>query len=222
MTWSNVDQYIAKKLILSKENDIFKKILSRCQEHNLPDIQVTALQGKFLHLLIQLTQAKRVLEIGTLGGYSTLWMAKALSKDGYLLSLESHPLHHQVANKNILDARLDTTVELRLGNANEILPQLVEQKSQPFDFIFIDADKPSNPNYLKWSLKLSKPGSVIVCDNVVRNGELINMNNQNPGVSGIRDFFDLIADEPSLNATALQTVGEKGYDGFAIAVVNSV
>jgi predicted O-methyltransferase YrrM len=162
-----------------------------------------------------------VLEIGTLGGYSTIWLARALPPDGVVVTLEALPAHAETARKNIERAGLTAKLDLRVGPALETLPRLASEGGAPFDLIFIDADKRGNPDYLAWALKLSRPGSLIVVDNVVRNGALIDPSRDDADIQGIRRFFDLLADEPRLNATAIQTVGSKGWDGFAIAIVES-
>jgi predicted O-methyltransferase YrrM len=163
--------------------------------------------------------ARRVLEIGTLGGYSTIWLARALPPDGVVVTLEALPAHADVARKNIERAGLAAKLDLRVGPALETLPLLASEGAAPFDLIFVDADKRSNPDYLAWALKLSRPGSLIVVDNVVRNGAVIDPSRDDADIQGIRRFFDLLADDPRLNATAIQTVGSKGWDGFAIALV---
>lgn len=165
--------------------------------------------------------ARRILEIGTLGGYSTIWMARALPSDGQIVTLELDPIHAQVAKANLSLAEVDHLVELRVGDALEQLSQMKQEGVEPFDFIFIDADKPNNPNYLKWALQFSQPGTVILGDNVIREGEVINENSEDARVVGVREFYDLLAEEPRISATAIQTVGSKGYDGFVLGIVNS-
>jgi predicted O-methyltransferase YrrM len=181
----------------------------------LPAIDVSAAQGKFLALMVRMTGARRVLEIGTLGGYSTLWMAGALPEGGRIVTLEAEPLHAATARENIARAGMAAKVEVIEGRAVEALARL----EGPFDLVFIDADKPSNPNYLRAALWLSRPGTVIVLDNVIRAGAVVDAGNSDPSVEGVRAAFDLIAAEPRLQATALQTVGAKGWDGFAVMVV---
>ena len=182
----------------------------------LPAIDVSALQGKLLHLLARLAGARRILEIGTLGGYSTIWLARALPEDGRLVTLESERRHADVARANIDRAGLAGRVELILGPALDTLPTL----SGPFDLVFIDADKRSNADYLAWALRLSRPGTVVVCDNVVRDGAIADPDAHDPGVEGTRRLFEMLAAEPRLSATAVQTVGAKGWDGLAIAIVD--
>lgn len=185
----------------------------------LPQHNVSPTQGKFLHLLSKLKGAQRILEIGTLGGYSTIWLARALPVGGSLVSLEANPTAAAVAKANIARAGLAHVVDIRLGKAVDSLAMLTQQRVAPFDLIFIDADKPNNPSYLEWSLKLSRPGTVIIGDNVVRNGAVADAASNDPNVLGVRRFFDLMAENPRLSATAIQTVGSKGYDGFSMAVV---
>jgi predicted O-methyltransferase YrrM len=185
----------------------------------LPGIDVSASQGKFLNIMALVRGAKRILEVGTLGGYSTIWLARALPADGKLISLEVEPKHAQVAQSNIERAGLSRVVEIRIGKALESLERLHEETSGPFDLVFIDADKANNPNYFAWALKLTKKGSMIVVDNVVRRGAIVEPASQGAGVRGTRALYEMIAGEPSITATALQTVGTKGWDGFILAVV---
>jgi predicted O-methyltransferase YrrM len=216
--WSSVDRYIANQLI--PEAEALNWILQANAAANLPLIDVTPAQGKLLQLLIRMLRAKTVLEIGTLGGYSTIWMARGLSPEGRLVTLEIEPLHAAVARANIKQAGLEQRVDLRLGNAIDLLEQLRQQQVPPFDFVFVDADKPSSPAYFQWALELTKPGSLIVVDNVVRDGEVANASSQDESVIGIRKLFEMIANEGRVTATAIQTVCSKGYDGFAIVMVN--
>jgi predicted O-methyltransferase YrrM len=215
--WKEVDQYITDQLIPA---DV---VLEEAQAANaaagLPTIDVAPNQGKLLHLLARVAGAKKILEIGTLGGYSTTWLARALPGGGRLITLEFDAKHADVARKNIARAGLDKVVTVRLGAALDTLPLLVEEGEGPFDLIFIDADKKNIPNYLTWSLKLSRKGTLILVDNVIRDGEVIDASSQDPNVRGARQLFDLLKSEPRLQATALQTVGSKGYDGFAMALV---
>jgi predicted O-methyltransferase YrrM len=191
-------------------------------EAGLPSIDVAPNQGKLLHLLARIQGAKRILEIGTLGGYSTIWLARALPSDGTLVTLEAEAKHAEVARGNIARAGLSSLVEVRLGPAMESLAQLDREGASPFDFIFIDADKPNNPGYLEWALRLSRPGTVIVVDNVVRDGAIINAQDPDPAIRGTRRFFAMLASDSRIDATALQTVGSKGYDGFTLAIVKSL
>jgi len=185
----------------------------------LPSIDVAPNQGKLLHLLALATGARRVLEVGTLGGYSTLWLARALPAGGRIVTLEFQAKHAEVARKNLDRAGVGKKVEIRVGPAAESLAALVRGKVKPFDLIFIDADKPNNPVYLKFALKLARRGTVIMIDNVVREGAIADARSKDPAVLGTRAMFDMLAAEPRLTATAIQTVGSKGYDGFALAVV---
>ncbi len=183
----------------------------------LPPIDVAPNQGKFLHLLARIAGARRILEIGTLGGYSTIWLARALPADGRLVTLEADATHAATARANLARAGLASLVDLRVGRALDTLPALVSDT--PFDFVFIDADKPSNPDYLDWALRLTRPGSVIVYDNVVRGGRTADAGATDPSTRGNRTLFDRLGSDPRVSATAVQTVGAKGWDGFAIALV---
>ncbi|MEV6117804.1 O-methyltransferase [Streptomyces sp. NPDC052109] len=176
-------------------------------------------QGKLLNLLARIRGARRILGIGTLGGYSTIWLARALPDDGRLVTLESDPHYAAVAAANVARAGLEQVVDIRIGKALDSLPLLAAEEAGPFDLVFIDADKPSNPEYLEWSLELTRPGSVIVGDNVVRDGAVTDPSSDDPRVQGVRRFTELIAEHPRLTATTLQTVGTKGYDGFTLALV---
>ena len=213
-TWTAVDQYISERL-LSDANPVFEAILGANAAGGLPAIDVSPAQGKFLHLLVKIAGAKRILEIGTLGGYSTVWMASALPSDGRLITLEYAPHHAEVARDNIARAGLLERVEVRQGAALDLLPAV----EGPFDLIFIDADKPNNPGYLDWALKLARPGTVVILDNVVRDGRVTDASSGDRNVQGSRAAFDFFHDHPQLDTTALQTVGLKGYDGFALALV---
>jgi predicted O-methyltransferase YrrM len=187
----------------------------------LPTIDVAPNQGKLIHLLARIQRAGRILEIGTLGGYSTIWLARGLPSDGKLITLEVEAKHAEVARANIERAGLSSVVQLRLGPALESLSQLHKEGAKPFDLIFIDADKENITAYLEQSLRLSRPGTVIVIDNVIRDGAVINPEDPDPRVQGVRRFFQKLAADPRLDATALQTVGSKGHDGFALAIVKS-
>jgi predicted O-methyltransferase YrrM len=215
--WTAVDRYIADTLI--PVDPILEAALAANATAGLPSIDVTANQGKLLHLLARIQGAKRILEIGTLGGYSTIWLGRALPPGGQLITLEFEPKHAAVAQGNIARASLSGVVEIRLGAAADSLAQLHAAGADPFDLIFIDADKPNNAIYLEWALKLSRPGTLIICDNVIRDGEIADRNSKDPNVQGTRAMFEMLAAEPRLEATAVQTVGSKGYDGFALAVV---
>ncbi len=215
--WATVDEYLTD--LLAPSDDVLKTALRASENAGLPPIQVTATQGKLLHLLARMMGARRILEIGTLGGYSTIWLGRALPPGGRLVTLESEPIHARVARANITRAGLDATVELRLGPALETLPLLAAENPDPFDLIFIDADKANTAPYFDWSLTLSRPGSMIIADNVVRKGAVTNAQSDDPSVQGIRRFLNMLAVEHRVSATAIQTVGSKGYDGFVLALV---
>jgi predicted O-methyltransferase YrrM len=216
-TWTKVDQYLAETLIPT--DPILEAALAANAAAELPSIDVSPTQGKFLHLLATIHGAKRILEVGTLGGYSTIWLARALPADGKLITLEYEPKHAAVAQSNIRNAGLNSIVEIRVGAAADSLAQLHKEDAQPFDMIFIDADKPNNPTYLEWAVKLSRKGTLIVVDNVIRDGKIADADSNDPAITGTRTMFEMLAANPSLQATALQTVGSKGYDGFAFALV---
>ena len=215
--WTAVDGYITDLFLPS--DPVLDATLQASVAAGLPAINVTPNQGKFLMLLAQLQGARNILEIGTLGGYSTIWLARALPADGRLVTLEFDPKHVEVARTNIKHAGFADAVEVRLGAAIDTLPQLVREGRGPFDFIFIDADKPGYPSYLPWALKLSRRGTVIIADNVVRNGAVIDAASEDVMVQGVRRFNALLAAEPRVSSTVIQTVGSKGYDGFVMARV---
>jgi predicted O-methyltransferase YrrM len=212
--WSDVDEYTTGLLI--PKDPVLDAALLASDAAGLPTISVSPSQGKLLMLLAQLRGAKRILEIGTLGGYSTIWLARALPVEGRLISLEYSEKHAEVARGNIARAGLSDVTEVRVGDAGETIQKL----EGPFDLFFIDADKKSIPHYLEWSLKLSRPGSLIIIDNVVREGALIDGSSKDANVLGVRRMHEMIASEPRLSATTIQTVGSKGYDGFTLALVN--
>ncbi len=214
--WSDVDNYMISALI--PEDDVLAQVLENNKLAGLPEHDVAANQGQFLALLVRMTRAVRILEIGTLGAYSSIWMARALPPEGKLITLEADPRHAEVARKNIALARLARRIELIEGPALKSLEGFGDVA--PFDLIFIDADKPNNPGYLEWALHYSRPGTLIVGDNVVRDGEVINGQSDDARVQGVRRFIEMIGDNPRLTATALQTVGVKGWDGFTLALVN--
>lgn len=218
-TWTAVDTYF-NNLLLAADQDL-DAALNDAAEAGMPMHNLSPSQGQLLSLLMRMHQSKSVLEIGTLGGYSTIWIARALPDGGRVISLEIDPDRAEVARKSIARAGLGDKVEIRTGPAANTLPLLAAEGRGPFDFIFIDADKPSNPIYLEWALKLSRPGTVIFADNVVRNGAVTNTDSDDANVQGVQQFTELIAKEPRLSATAIQTVGEKGYDGFILAIVQS-
>jgi len=215
--WTVVDRYLDDLFV--PPDAVLDAALRATATAGMPPHHVAPNQGKFLHLLARAVGARTILEIGTLGGYGTIWLARALPADGRLITLEAEPRHAEVARENIARAGLAGIVEVRVGPALETLPRLEAEGLGPFDLIFIDADKPNNPGYLRWALKLSRPGSLIVVDNVVRGGAVIDGGSEDPGVQGVRRLNELLAGEPRLSATAIQTVGSKGYDGFAIALV---
>lgn len=215
--WKAVDQYIADRLVPS--DPVLGETVAANAAAELPAIDVAPNQGKLLHLLARVMGARKILEIGTLGGYSTTWLARALPEGGRMITLEANPKHAEVARANIARAGLSDIVTLRLGAALDTLPQLEKEGESPFDLIFIDADKPNIPNYVKWALKLSRKGTLIIVDNVIRQGEVIEASSGDPNVQGARRLFEMLASEPRLEATALQTVGSKGHDGFAMALV---
>ncbi|KQW81508.1 methyltransferase [Devosia sp. Root413D1] len=216
--WGRVDDYIVDRLV--DEDAALADALQANAASGLRPIDVSAAQGKFLHLLVRMSGARRVLEVGTLGAYSTIWMAKALPAGGSIITLEYEPHHAEVARRNIARAGYAERIEVRVGAAAETLPLLAAEQPEPFDFVFIDADKPSNTVYLDWAIKLGRPGTVIVLDNVVRDGQVANAESRDPNVLGSRGAFELIAANPRLSATALQTVGAKGYDGFAVMILD--
>lgn len=214
-TWSAVDDYVNSQLIPA--DPVLDAAQRAAAEAGLPAISVSAAQGRFLHLLARIAGARRILEIGTLAGYSTIWLARALPPGGRLVSLEYDPKHAEVARSNIERAGLTPVVEVRVGRAIDLLPAL--EGGEPFDLVFIDADKPSTSDYFSWALKLARKGGVVVVDNVVRGGKVIDASGQDRDVEGMRRFLARLAAEPRATGTTLQTVGAKGYDGFALIVV---
>ena len=215
--WVEVDRYIADHLIAPDPS--LDAALEASAAAGLPSINVTPNQGKFLHLLARIQGARSILEIGTLGGYSTIWLARALPEGGRLVTLESDPKHADIARANFRRAGLSGVIDLRVGRAAETLPALAAEKLGPFDLIFIDADKAGIPEYFSQSLGLSRPGTVIIVDNVVRNGAVVDAASTDPSVLGVRRFNAMLASERRVSATTIQTVGSKGYDGFTLAVV---
>jgi len=216
-TWTAVDHYTGDLLALN--DSTLEAALADSQAAGLPPINVAPNQGRLLQMLARSCGARLILEIGTLGGYSTIWLARGLLPGGKLVTLEFEPKHAQVARTNLERAGLGGVVELRQGKAVESLAQLAAEGRGPFDFIFIDADKESYADYFAWALKLSRPGTLIIADNVVRNGAVKDAGSADPRVQGVRRFNELLAAEPRVSATILQTVGSKGYDGFAMALV---
>ena len=215
--WDDVDDYFIGQL--APDDEVLEAALRDSEAAGLPEIAVSAAEGKLLHLLAQIQGAARILEIGTLGGYSTIWLARALPADGRLVSLEFSPKHAEVATRNLARAGLDKVVEVRVGPALESLAELADEEPAPFDLVFIDADKANNPHYVEWALKLTRPGSLIIVDNVVRGGRVADPDNASPDVQGTRTAIELIGSHARLSGTAIQTVGRKGYDGVALARV---
>ncbi|MGX7872689.1 O-methyltransferase [Mesorhizobium sp. ORM6] len=216
-TWAAVDDYIVDTLFAA--DPTLDAVLASNHEQGLPAIDVSPAQGKLLSLLARIQGAKKILEIGTLGGYSTIWLARALPADGKVVTLEIDPHHAKVARSNFERAGVSARVDLRVGPALQSLAALSAEDAGPFDLIFIDADKPNNPHYLSWAMRLSRPGTVIICDNVIRDGAVLDGDGHDANVVGARAAFSFIGGDKRLNGTAIQTVGAKGYDGFAIAIV---
>jgi predicted O-methyltransferase YrrM len=217
--WTAVDEYFTGSLI--GDDPVLAAAQQAADEAGLPQIAVSAPQGKLLHLLARTVGARRILEVGTLAGYSAIWMARALPADGTLVTLEIDPVHADVARANLKHAGLAEVAEVRLGAGADSLRRLVEGGAEPFDLVFVDADKPSNPVYFAWALQLTRPGSLIVVDNVVRGGRVAEADSTDPAVLGVRRLHDAIAAEPRVSATSIQTVGTKGYDGFTLVRVES-
>lgn len=215
--WAAVDRYFGQALLAS--DPVLDEALAAQQAAGLPAINVAPLQGKMLQFLIRMAGAKRVLEVGTLAGYSTIWMARGLPADGKMITLESEPKHAAVASANLTRAGLDDLVELRVGRAVDTLPLIAAEGEAPFDFVFIDADKPSNVDYFQWALRLSRTGTMVVVDNVVRNGAVVDTATQDAKVRGVQRLRDYLAGETRVDATVLQTVGTKGHDGMILALV---
>jgi len=215
--WTEVEHYLADRLIPA--DPLLEAVLEANVAAGLPPIDVSPNEGKLLQLLALLCRAQRILEIGTLGGYSTIWLARALPPGGRLVTLEANLKHAEVARSNIARAGLADVVDLRVGLALNTLPQLEDERAGPFDLIFIDADKPNNTGYLTWALKLSRKGGLIIVDNVVRDGAVLDADSSDASAQGARSVLEMLGCEPRLSVTALQTVGSKGYDGFAMALV---
>lgn len=216
-TWSDVDRIVEGQLI--GEDRELDAALAANAAAGLPPIAVTPSQGKLLHLLARSIDARSILEIGTLGGYSSIWLARALADGGRLVTLEADARYAELARSNIARAHLIELVDVRVGKALDTLPQLVAERPEPFDLVFIDADKVHTPDYFQWALRLTRPGSVIVADNVIRDGALADPDSSDPAVLGSRRLHELLAAEPSVSATTIQTVGAKGYDGFTYVLV---
>ncbi|WP_405165232.1 O-methyltransferase [Nocardia sp. NBC_01499] len=215
--WADVDGYIVDTLV---QDAATAAALTANAAADLPAIDVSPPQGKFLYLLARTARARRVLEIGTLGGYSTIWLARAVGAKGQVVTFEFKPEHAEVARKNLDSAGVGDRVDIRVGAALDSLPAVAEEHPEPFDLVFIDADKVNNSNYVQWALRLTRPGSVIIVDNVVRRGGLADATSEDAAIRASRAVLELFAAEPTLDATVLQTVGSKGWDGFAYAVVN--
>ena len=215
--WAQVDRYFGD--LLAPEDKTLTPVLDSNREAGLPSIDVPALLGKFLELMVRISGARRVLEIGTLGGYSTIWLARALPSGGSVVTLEIDPHHADIARENLKNAGVLERVEITVGPALDTLSALYEGACEPYDLIFIDADKKSLPEYLDWSMKLSHPGTVIIADNVVRDGKVLDAGSGDPDIQGVRRMTEMMAADPRLCATAIPTVGARGYDGFAVAVV---
>jgi predicted O-methyltransferase YrrM len=215
--WSAIDEFMVAAL--SPSDPVLDRALADSKAGGLPAINVAPNQGKLLQLLARMIGARRVLEVGTLGGYSTIWLARALPADGKLISLEFSPKHAEVARANLARAGLKVPVEVRVGAALDSLPGVAADEKEPFDLVFIDADKRNNPHYFDWALKLTRPGGLIVIDNVVRGGSVLKEESDDPDVQGIRRVIAMMGAEPRVSATAIQTVGSKGHDGLAIAWV---
>ncbi|RJO68461.1 O-methyltransferase [Nocardia panacis] len=215
--WARVDDYLVRTLVVDADSEAARAANAAA---GLPAIDVSATQGKLLNLLARTARARRVLEIGTLGGYSTLWLARAVGPKGQVITLEFQPHHAEVARANLDRAGVGDRVQIRVGAALESLPVLAEEGPEPFDLVFIDADKVNNANYVRWALRLTRPGAVIIVDNVVRDGGVADADSQDPAVRASREVIELFATEFAADATVIQTVGDKGWDGFVYAVVD--
>ena len=218
--WTAVDDYVTGLIV--RPDAALEAAVAATAAAGMPPIAVSAPQGQLLALLARMVGATRILELGTLGGYSTIWLARALPAGGRLISLEVDPRHAEVARANLATAGVASIVEVRVGAALDTLPKLVDEGAGPFDLIFIDADKPNIPEYLTWSLKLSRPGTVLVVDNVVRDGGLVDDSGTRPEVVGVRRLHEQLAGDDRITSTTIQTVGAKGYDGFTLGIVNTV
>ncbi len=217
--WNAVDDHLVD--LFDLDDEVLRAAVADGLAAGMPQIQVSAVLGRFLNLQARALGARRILEIGTLAGYSSIWLARALPSDGMLVTLELEPRHAEVARGNLARAGLADVAEVRVGPAAESLQAMVDDKVEPFDMVFIDADKDGYPDYLEWSLKLARPGTLIVADNVVRGGAIIDADSADSRVQGVRRFNEMLAREPRVDATILQTVGTKGYDGIAVALVKS-
>jgi predicted O-methyltransferase YrrM len=215
--WDAIDAYIADNFL--EDDGALEAALKASEAAGLPAIQVAPLQGKLLMMLAAATGARKILEIGTLGGYSTIWLARGLASGGRVITLELNPDYAEVARSNLANAGLADKVEVRAGKALDTLPQLEAEGAAPFDFVFIDADKPSTPDYFDWAVKLARKGTLIIVDNVVREGAILAAQSDNKHVEGLRGFYARAAADPRVTATAIQTVGTKGHDGLAVVLV---
>lgn len=216
--FEDVDNYI--KSLLGKEDKALQDATQLINLNDIPNASISPNQGKFLQVLALTCNAKRILELGTLGAYSTIWLANALPEDGKVISIEFNPFHFEIAKKNIENAGLSSKVKIRLGKALDILPELEKEQKEPFDLIFIDADKPPYTEYVQWAIKLGRAGSVIVADNVIRNGKILDSNSIDEKVQGVQQLNKMLEYCPEVTATILQTVGVKEYDGMVVAVIN--
>jgi predicted O-methyltransferase YrrM len=217
--WEAVEHYFDKVLVA--QDSALEDALATAAAEKLPAIQVSSVQGKLLHLLARILDARKILEIGTLGGYSTIWMARALPEGGRIITLEADPRHADVARKNFSRAGVASKVELRLGKALDTLPKIAAEGLGPFDLFFIDANKSNMPEYFEWSLKLARKGSVIIADNVVRGGAVLEADSKDADIQGVRKFLEMVGKEKRVSGTAMQTVSTKNYDGFAMVLVTS-
>jgi predicted O-methyltransferase YrrM len=217
--WEAVEHYFDKVLVA--QDSALEDALATAAAEKLPAIQVSSVQGKLLHLLARILGARKILEIGTLGGYSTIWMARALPEGGRIITLEADPRHADVARKNFARAGVASKVELRLGKALDTLPKIAAEGLGPFDLFFIDANKSNMPEYFEWSLKLARKGSVIIADNVVRGGAVLEADSKDADIQGVRKFLEMVGKEKRVSGTAMQTVSTKNYDGFAMVLVTS-
>lgn len=217
--WAAVDAYLEQAVV--RQDGVFDRVRRRADEAGMPRIEVSAAPGKMLALLAGISGARRVLEVGTLAGFSTIWMARAVGEQGQVITCEYEPRHAEVAQANLEDAGVTDRVQIRLGAAEESLMQLIAEEPEPFDLVFLDADKAGNARYLQLALQMARPGTVIVGDNVVRGGQILDADSQDPDIRGIWDFLEAQGSSPVLEATAVQTVGAKGWDGFSLAVVRS-
>ena len=217
--WAAVDAYVEQTVV--RQDEVFDRVRRRADEAGMPRIEVSAAHGKMLALLAEISGARRVLEVGTLAGFSTIWMARAVGDQGQVITCEYEPRHAEVAQANLEDAGVADRVQIRLGAAEDSLRQLIAEEPEPFDLVFLDADKAGNARYLQLALQMARPGTVIVGDNVVRGGQILDADSHDPDIRGIWDFLETQGSSPVLEATAVQTVGAKGWDGFSLAVVRS-